>query len=205
MGRTKKSTFILGIVTVFFITVLSTQALACKNKLLYIGVVKTPKLVMAAEVLSVLIFERTGTKVIINKYDNFQKCYEAAKKGEADMILDYTGRCYIDLLGKTPETDADKVYSTVREACEREMEMVWLQPLGFSDFTVVTGNRGDTPSVAAPIIRIETLGRSPMLPRVINKLAGRLDEGLISKLIEECNGKRAALVARRYLKDIGLI
>ena len=64
MGKPRTSSLIMGMAAFLFITVLSTQALACKNKLLYIGVVKTPKLVMAAEVLSVLIFERTGTKVI---------------------------------------------------------------------------------------------------------------------------------------------
>jgi len=77
-------------------------------------------------------------------------------------------------------------------------------PFGFSN----TESRGDgyTPEMAAPIVRKDTLNKFPALPRVINKLAGILGNGTMSRLAAESDGgKNAKKVTRKFLKDKRLI
>ena len=177
---------------------------ACVGKTLVIGSVSSPDMVVTAEMMAVLITERTGTTVVVKYYGDYQGCYDAVKKGDVDIILDYTGRAYLEVLGKSPEKDAAKVFQAVKDAYQRDMNLVWLEPFGFSDSA--RANKGDTPAMAAPVVKKETLNKFPALPRVINKLAGKLDNGVMAKLAADSDGgKNAKKITRKFLKDKRLI
>jgi osmoprotectant transport system substrate-binding protein len=197
--------FVLAACLTVYALLSASPAQACVGKTLVIGTVNSPNLVVTAEMMSILITERTGTTVVVKYYDAFPACYEAVKKGEVDIILDYTGRCYVDVLGKAPEGDAGKVFSAVKEAYQRDMNLVWLEPFGFSDQGVV---KGGVPAMAAPVVRKDTLNKFPALPRVINKLAGKLDNDTMGRMAAEsgqgANGK-AKKVTRKFLKERKLI
>ncbi len=195
----------LFVVVVLAVSVFAGRASACVGKSLVVGSVNTPSLSMATEMMGILITERTGTTVVIKYFDNFAALNEAMKKGEVDIMVDYTGRCYVDVLGLPPEGDAGKVFSKVKEVYQRDKNLVWLEPFGFSDSSAASGKAGQTPEIAAPIVKKDTLGKFPALPRVINKLAGKLDNGLVSKLVSEGGNGKTKKVARQYLKDHRLI
>lgn len=178
---------------------------ACVGKSLVIGSVSGANNAVVAEMLSILITERTGTTVVVKSYSDYKSLGEAMKKSELDIMLDYTGRCYIEVLGKQPEADAAKVFSSVKEVYQRDMNLVWLEPFGFSDAGVLGGKGGKTPSVAAPVVRKDTLGKFPALPRVINKLSGKIDNGVISRLVAEGGNGNTKKVTRKFLKDNRLI
>ena len=74
---------------------------ACVGKSLIIGSVNGPDNSVMAEMLSILITERTGTTVVVKSYNDYKALGEAMKKGEIDIMLDYTGRCYIDVPWQT--------------------------------------------------------------------------------------------------------
>ena len=184
---------------------------SCVGKTLVIGSVSSPNVSLVSEMMSILITERTGTTVVTKYYDDFSGCYEAVSSGEVDIMVDFTGRCYVEVLGQSPSPDADKVFSEVKEVFQRDKNLVWLEPLGFSDSALTAGDKGgDTPAHAAPVVRKDTLNKFPALPRVINKLAGRLDNGTVSGLVEQVGGqdnekKRSRRVTRKFLKDKRLI
>ena len=52
---------------------------------------------------------------------------------------------------------------------------------------------------------VDTLGKFPALPRVINKLSGKIDNAVMSKLIAEGGNGNAKKATRKFLKDNRLI
>ncbi|HEX9860635.1 MAG TPA: glycine betaine ABC transporter substrate-binding protein [Nitrospirota bacterium] len=196
---------------VFFAMLAGTAVTdACVGKSLVIGSVDMPSVNMVSEMMSILITERTGTTVVIKKFPDYRSCYDAAAKGDVDIMVDFTGRGYVDVLKKAPEQDADKVSQTVKEVYEREMNLVWLGQFGFSEPGLPVSGGAKVPEMAAPVIRKETLAKFPALPRVINKLTGKLDNASVDKLVTEIgNGpgaaKKAPKVTRGFLKSKRLI
>jgi osmoprotectant transport system substrate-binding protein len=187
------------------ILALAGHAYACVGKSLVVGSVNSPSASTVSEMLGILITERTGTTVVIKYFDNFASLGEAARRGDVDIMVDYTGRCYIDVLGLAPDTDEAKVFSKVKEVYQRDMNLVWLEPFGYSEPGVVSGKGGQTPAMAAPVVRKETLSKFPALPRVIKKLAGKLDNGVVARLASEGSGGKTKKVTRKFLKDNKLI
>lgn len=186
------------------------QSHACVGKSLVIGSVDMPSVNMVSEMMSILITERTGTTVVVKKFPNYRSCYDATAKGEVDIMVDFTGRGYVEVLKKGAETDADKVSQTVKEVYEREMNLVWLGQLGFSEPGLAVSGGVSVPAMAAPVIRKETLTKFPALPRVISKLAGKLDNGQVDKLVADIGkgddaAKKAPKVTRAFLKSKKLI
>jgi len=183
---------------------------ACVGKTLVIGCVDMPSVNMVSEMMSILITERTGTTVVVKKFDDYPSCYEAVKNGDVNIMVDFTGRGYVDVLKKQPVDDPDKVFSEVKEVYQREMNLVWLEPFGFQDKTAAPASAAGVPVMAAPIVTKETLAKFPALPRVLNKLAGKLDDGSVAKLVADIGegdmtGKKAEKVTRRFLKSKRLI
>jgi osmoprotectant transport system substrate-binding protein len=181
------------------------KAQACVGKSLVIGSLNSPNLSVMADMLCTLITERTGTTVVIKGFDDYASLSEAVKKGEVDIMVDFTGRAYTEVLGMAPNTDAAKVFASVKDIYQREKNLVWLEPLGFSDQSAISAKGGQTPAIAVPVVRKDTLNKFPALPRVINKLAGRIDNGLVAKLAAESKGGQGKKVVRKYLKDNRLI
>ena len=97
------------------------------------------------------------------------------------------------------------MFSSVKEFYQRDMNLVWLEPFGFSDAGVLGGKGGKTPFVAAPVVRKDTLGKFPALPRVINKLSGKIDNKVMSRLVAESGNGNAKKATRKFLKENRLI
>ena len=195
--------FSLLLASSFLFLFVAVSANACVGKSLVIGSLNTPSLSTISEMMGILITERTGTTVVVKYFDSFGALAAAEKKGQVDVIVDYAGRCYVDVLGKGPDSNEKKIFSTVKEDYQRDMNLVWLEPFGFHDAGIVKGN---TPAFAAPVIRKDTLSKFPALPRVISKLAGKVNNNVMAKLINEggTNGK-IKKATRKFLKENRLI
>ncbi len=197
--------FTLFILTIMFSAVMSIPAFACVGKTLIIGAVNRPDMNTMSQMLAILINERTGTTVVSKSFNSFPALMEAMKNGKIDIMLDYSGRCYIDVLGEKPERNAEKVFSTVKDIYQRDKNQIWLPPFGFSEKGVITGNCGATPAVAAPIMRKSTLEKFPALPRVLEKLAGKINNATIIRLTTESSHGNAKEITRKFLKKNRLI
>ena len=197
----KKIMTLIILVTAIYFPAASHQAEACVGKTLAIGIVSSSKDQLLAEILSVLINERTGTSVTINAYKNVQEVYQAVKKkGEISILIENTERA-LEVLNRPAEKDAKKAYAISKEEYRKHFDLVWLQPFGF--FL----QHGETnPSCWCFAIATDTLNNFPALPRLLNKLAGTLNEEAFATLMKKLdNGGKPAVLAKDFLKSKKLI
>ena len=62
-----------------------------------------------------------------------QVCFEALKRGDIDLYIDYTGTVYGDTLNYEPITDIDKVYNTVKSDLNSKYNIEVLDQMGFNN------------------------------------------------------------------------
>jgi len=185
-----------------FLPVSVGTAQACVGKTLVIGAATNTQQQVLAQLLAVLISERTGTTVKVVEFENHQQIHQALLKADLDMYIEYTGAGQIDILHAKPLTDAKTLYQAVKTAYNQDLNLIWLKPLGFQAVGVTPAG---VPAEAAPVVRKDTLKKFPALARLINKLGGRVDAEEIHKLEAEAASQTPRRVARTFLKQERLI
>ena len=179
---------------IFMLSVIlfSQRAGACVGKTLFIGVTNAPNELLFAEMISLLVVERTGTSVKIVTFKDAREMYSAVKKGEVGVIIDNADRA-LKLLAKPAEGNGKAAYETARKEYRKGMNLVWLEPFGVSQYY-------------APVISVETIGNLPALPKLINKLAGMVNDETCARLLRAVKGDdKAKKVAKDFLKARKLI
>jgi osmoprotectant transport system substrate-binding protein len=182
--------------------VASGSAFACVGKTLLVGTTGTVQQDLMAQMLSLLITERTGTTVKIVKLDSNLAAHEALLKADLDMYVEYTGVGQVQILQKEAIADAAQLYKAVKATYNEELNLIWLKPLGFENKTI--GPAG-VAAEAAPVVRKDTLKKFPALARLINKLGGRIDAASLAKLETAASGGESKKVAREFLRQNRLI
>jgi glycine betaine/choline ABC-type transport system substrate-binding protein len=177
-----------------------TGSFACVGKTLIIGSLSEPNDRLLAQMMAVIINERTGTTVNVEYYDSQDKLYEAVKKKEVNILSENTGRA-ARLLQIEAAGDADAIYSTVKKEYKEKLQLVMLKPFGISPVS-----SGDEVFQDVPVIDAEILVDYPALPRVLNKLAGIMQKRNYPKLVASVeSGDKPNQVARDFLKKKRLI
>jgi osmoprotectant transport system substrate-binding protein len=175
---------------------------ACVGKTLVIGAKGTPQQELLAEMLAILIAERTGTSVKVVKFDDAAAIHGALMKAELDLYVEYTGVGQLDVLKGEPLADSTALYQAVKARYNQELNLVWLDPLGFEEPRVVPAG---VPAQAAPVVRKDTLKKFPALARLINKLGGAISSEAMQDLEARLASEGAREVARSFLKGGRLI
>ena len=178
------------------LTVSSTQA--CVGKTLVVGALDDPQQQVLAEMLSVLIGERTGTTVKVVPVAGHAEAHEAMIRAELDMYVEYTGVGQVIILKEQPIADSDELYKAVKERYNQDLNLVWLKPFGFSDERYAPEG---TVADAAPVVRKDTLKKFPALARLINKLGGSIDASTMKELETASADGNPRDVARKFLKE----
>lgn len=169
-----------------------SNALACVGKTLYIGVTNSPSELLYAELISVLVNERTGTTVKIVSYKDARDMYNAVKKGEIGVVVENAGRA-LKMLDMPAEGNGRAAYEAAKKGYRSSMNLVWLEPFGGSQYY-------------APVLSTETIGNLPALPKLINKLAGTVNDETCAKLLKSMKAdEKTKKVARDFLKTRKLI
>ncbi len=196
----KKIIAVLLLMTAAYLTAAVNDANACVGKTLSIGILNTADDQLLAEILSVLINERTGTTVTIKVYRDVEDVYQAVKKGEISILIENTERA-LEILKRPVERNAKKAYDISKEEFRKNFGLVWLQPFGL---VLLHGEKNA--SYCCFVITSDTLNNFPALPRVINKLSGTLNDETYEKLIKSLDtGGKPSAVARDFLKSRKLI
>ena len=165
---------------------------ACVGKTLYIGIVNSPNELLFAEMISVLVNERTGTTVKIVAYKDAREMYGAVKKAEVGVLIENADRA-LKILNRPPEGNTKAAYETAKKEYRKEMNLVWLEPFGGSRYY-------------APVLSVDTMGNLPALPKVINKLAGLVNDETCAKLLRSLKpDEKPKKAARDFLKARKLI
>ena len=191
--------FFNALFVVLIITGLSvSSAQACVGKTLVVGALENPQQQVLAEMLSVLIGERTGTTVKVVSVAGHAEAHDAMLRAEMDMYVEYTGVGQVVLLKEQPIADSDELYKAVKERYNQDLNLVWLKPFGFSDERYAPEG---TVAVAAPVVRKDTLKKFPALARLINKLGGSIDDSTMKELETASAAGNSRDVARKFLKE----
>jgi osmoprotectant transport system substrate-binding protein len=173
-------------------------AAACVGKTLVVGALETPQQQVLAQLLAILIGERTGTTVKVVPAASHAAAHEALLRADLDMYVEYTGIGQVQLLGGAPIADPGALYKAVKERYNQELNLVWLEPFGFVDPRLAPAG---TVAEAAPVVLKDTLKKYPALARLINKLGGVIDQATMQKLEAAAGSGNAKDVARKFLKD----
>ncbi|MDW7774487.1 MAG: glycine betaine ABC transporter substrate-binding protein [Desulfobulbaceae bacterium] len=174
-----------------FLLATGVNSFACVGKTLVIGALDAPNERLLAQMMAVIITERTGTTVNVVHFDDQQKLYEAVAREEVNLLTENTSRA-LQMLGREAGSDADNDYSLVKEEFESRYQLILLKPFGKSPALTDM----DVPIVAASIL-IEY----PALPRVLNKLAGiTREKNYADVLASVASGSKPNQAARDFLK-----
>ena len=187
---------LLVVLIITGLTVSSAQA--CVGKTLVVGALDNPQQQVLAEMLSVLIGERTGTTVKVVSVAGHAEAHDAMIRAEMDMYVEYTGVGQVVILKGQPIADSDELYKAVKERYNQDLNLVWLKPFGFSDERYAPEG---TVAVAAPVVRKDTLKKFPALARLINKLGGSIDDSTMKELETASAAGNSRDVARKFLKE----
>ncbi len=177
---------------------------ACVGRTLYIGALQSNHDKLMAEMVSLLINERTGTTVQIRYFDDNADLYKAAASNKEESRVDIMVEDTINamrILQKTPSGKADDDYLTVKKIFDKKLNIIWLNPFGYQN------SEGDgRQSESAPLLRRDVLTNFPLLPRVLNKLSGAVSSRSYKSLMKKVeNGKKPRNVAKDFLKRKKLI
>lgn len=183
----------------FFILSLipATPSLSCVGRTLYLGALETNEASLMSEMLALLINERTGTTIQIRSFKTSEELYSALKSEKelerVDIIVEDTVHA-LSIAKLTAGASPDQDFITVKGYYEKEMNVVWLNPFGY---TKQTGQ----PSISAPLLRRDILTNFPLLPRVLNKLAGAINDAAFQDLMKAVNeGGKTKNIAKEFLK-----
>jgi len=187
----------LALVALVAVTATARTARACVGKSLVVGAMENPQQQVLAQMLSILISERTGTSVKIVPIVGHAEGHEALLRADLDMYVEYTGIGQVTLLKDQPIADSKTLFDAVKDRYNRELNLIWMQPFGFSETAIApTGTVAD----AAPVVRKDTLKKFPALARLINKLGGSIDAATMAELEKASADGNSREVARSFLK-----
>lgn len=165
---------------------------ACVGKTLYIGVTDVPDELLFAEMVSVLVNERTGTAVKVVSYKDARDMYIAVKKGEIGIFIENPERA-LKILAGPAESNAKNGYEIARKGYRKFLNLVWLEPFGVSRYY-------------APVLSVETINNLPALPKLVNKLGGVVNDETCTRLLRSAKGEeKLKKAAKDFLKSRKLI
>lgn len=183
--------FLLCLVSLAFF---STPAFSCVGRGISIGALNNPRDQIVAQVLAILINERTGTAVNITEFSDKEAMHKNLAEGQINLAVEHTNFALSQLGLEVPQ-DPSQAYSAVKAAYLKDLNLVWLPLLGFS------GEQADF-GQAAPVASKETIKKFPALPRLIAKTKGLLSDETLEPLVHAGNPANAA---REFLKEKKLI
>lgn len=189
--------FRIWLVALILIAATTASSQACVGRILYVGAMETIESKTMAELLVLLINERTGTNVKIRYYTDNAKLYQAFQshdeEARIDIIIENTADA-MAYLKKERNTDLDQEYLEAKKIYERELNVIWLKPFGFLNYK----GQGSQ-SICAPLIRNDVLTNYPLLPRILTKLSGAIDEQTFTGIIDRV---KAGAKAKNVVKDL---
>jgi osmoprotectant transport system substrate-binding protein len=112
------------------------SAFACVGKSLVVGAMENPQQQVLAQMLSILISERTGTSVKVVSIAGHAEGHEALLRADLDMYVEYTGIGQVTLLKDEPIADSKALFDAVKGRYNRELNLIWMQPFGFSEAAI---------------------------------------------------------------------
>lgn len=202
----KGKKYLILIAGLIFFHLLATPLFACKGRVLVVAVGDSIDQVIMGKMLSILINERTGTTVEIAQPGDIQASHEAVLQGKANIYINYVGMAGAGTEGPNALSEPQKAYILVSRSYMEKYGMVWLKPFGFQGPLPQAAPSGivDT-SLAVPVTTKDVIKKFPILDRLINKLAGQVDNKTLEELREKSENQDVEITVREFLTSHKLI
>ena len=202
----KRKKYFIIIAGLILIHLLASPLLACKDRLLVVAVGDSIDQVIMGQMLSILINERTGTTVEIVQPGDIQANHEAVMQGKANIYISYVGMAGAGTEGSNALEDPQKAYILARRSYMEEFGMVWLKPFGFQGPLPQAAPSGKVDrTMAAPVTTKDVIKKFPILDRLINKLAGQVDNKTLEELRKKSENQDVEITVREFLTSHKLI
>jgi osmoprotectant transport system substrate-binding protein len=135
--------------------------------------------------------------------------HAALQTAEVDLCLEDQSVALREILGLPATGSVADQRETVRREYEQRFNLIWLEPWGMTgrpaQITVAGPGGPVAPGLVAPVIRKDTLKKFPALSRLVNKLAGVVDNATLARLVQESEKRPAREVTKQFLKEKRLI
>jgi len=175
---------------------------ACVGKTLYLGRLPGQEQEILAELFVWLVTERTGTSIEIKSFSDSRSTHSALEKAKIDLYLEETSVALHDILGQAdPGGDDAAARRLVRQEYAERFNLVWLEPWGLKG----RDGGGELSSKVAPVVRKDTLKKFPALSRLVNKMAGVVDDAAMEQLLADSSREPVRDVTKKFLKKKKLI
>lgn len=182
---------------------------ACVGKTVFLGRMPGREQEILTEIFSWMVSERTGTTIQIKTFADSRATHTALQSAEVDLYLEDQGVALREILGLAAPANGADQREAVRREYEQRFNLVWLEPWGMTGRPMqvaVAGPGGPvSPGFVAPVIRKDTLKKFPALSRLVNKLAGVVDNATLARLVQESEKRPAREVVKSFLKEKRLI
>jgi osmoprotectant transport system substrate-binding protein len=172
---------------------------ACVGKTLYLGRMPGTEQEILSELFVWLVSERTGTSIEVKPFSDSRASHSALEKAEIDLYLEEPLIALREILGE--EGGGGDLRQQVRSEYAERFNLVWLEPWGLEG----KSREGDSLSLVAPVVRRDTLKKFPALSRLVNKMAGVVDDGAMDRMVAESGKKPVREVTKAFLKEKKLI
>jgi len=93
--------------------------------------------------LLAVYLESKGYETEVSELSGTMLCYTALRQGDVDIYAEFTGSAYGAILDQTEILGIQETYDYVKQRCEDEHGITWLQPLGWNN-TYVLSVRAET-------------------------------------------------------------
>ncbi len=152
-----------------------------------------------SEMIALLINERTGTTVQIRSFADNEALYKALQSDKEEERVDILVEDTIDamsVLKKTASPNPEQDLVAAKAFYEKNIGIIWLNPFGYKN------SKGKaSKSISAPLVRRDVLTNFPLLPRVLNKLAGAITDKSYRDLTKRVSsGEKPKNAAKNFLK-----
>jgi glycine betaine/choline ABC-type transport system substrate-binding protein len=181
-----------------------SRVFPCVGRTIYIGYYDDePEQRIMSSMLSIFIDERTGTSVKLVKLENRAQGFDYLRRDKVSILVDYAG----NILDYLDESKGDRgklsLFSSKRVEIAKKLKAVFVAVPGYD--SSVSGAEGENLGKAFVILSKKSLSRFPAMPRLLKKLAGRIDNGVMALFIREIAREKPDRVSRQFLKRNKLI
>ena len=202
----KGKKYLILIAGLMFFHLLATPLLACKGRVLVVAVGDSIDQIIMGQMLSILITERTGTTVEIAQPGDIEASHEAVLQGKANIYINYLGMAEAGTEGPNALDEPQKAYILVSRSYMEKYGMVWLKPFGFQGPRPQAAPSGNVDgTLAVPVTTKDVIKKFPILDRLINKLAGQVDNNALEELRKKSENQDIETTAREFLMSHNLI
>lgn len=92
---------------------------------------------ITGQLLSVYL-ESKGYKTEVTELSGTSLCYAALRRGDVDVYAEFTGSAYVAIFDQTEILGVQETYDYVKNRCEEEHSITWLEPLGWNNSYVLS-------------------------------------------------------------------